>query len=152
MKIYLGGKIKHGDWRSEIYPGLEGIAEELEYKAESLVVNAIFGEHDYVAPFFLDLDNPNVSPPGLVNLCRRRLERSDMFFIYFEEGDEESAYGTLFEAGVAKTLGIFLAIGSAGKSLSPDVWFTEAAADYVIKGVTPEVALRAAIAEAERRG
>jgi len=152
MKIYLGGKIKHGDWRSEVFPGLEAIAEEFKYNPDSLIVNAIFGAHDYVAPFFLDLENPNVSPVGLVNLCRRRIARTDLFFVYFEEGDEESAYGTMIEIGEAKARGKFVAIAAAAKELSREVWFAEASANLVLKDAAPKEALKVAIAEVLRRG
>lgn len=63
MRIYLAGKIAMNDWRHRVVPQLRGAVDEAETwnmtrpTTFPILTRAIFGEHDYVGPFFLSCDH-----------------------------------------------------------------------------------------------
>lgn len=66
MKFYCAGKIAKNDWRHTLVPELRSTSGEMTYKTRShghipcwpeAIVDGLWGEHDYVGPFFLGDDH-----------------------------------------------------------------------------------------------
>lgn len=60
MKIYLAGKISANDWRHQIVTELRNVDTVKDYKGHVILPDgwptlkdAIFGQHDYVGPYFI---------------------------------------------------------------------------------------------------
>lgn len=130
MKIYLAGKIKKNDWRETIltpaqkrnwsYPDI-GDYDPGRWTDWPVAKGAVFDEHDYVGPYFIDCDHGCYHGPTdhgvgatgggcgggatrnqVFELCRRAIRRCDVFFAWIDNFD---AFGTLVEAGYADALG-----------------------------------------------
>lgn len=168
FNIYLAGKIAKTDWRHEIVPGLRN--------CESTALDkGVFGEHNYVGPFFISCDHgcghdrtENSSECGhgrsLTNCtesqeapapgrdrafidCQSNVQNCDLFFAWIED---LTCFGTLVEIGMAHSWGKKIYLGCPNK-LPDDLWFSaKASCSYVIENsVSASDALRAAIVHAK---
>lgn len=67
MKIYLAGKITRSGWREAVLtPGTMDKARPWVMDKEwPIIPNAVLGQHDYVGPYFIPTEDPNVNhDPG----------------------------------------------------------------------------------------
>lgn len=150
MRIYLAGKISKNGWRFDLVDGLRSARDW--NNAFPVLRNAIFGEHDYVGPFFIGCDHgcyhgeathgvgldqgrycvevdPALDRQAVVNLCFKAIHTADLVFAWI---DSETAYGTLVEIGYALGLGkpVYVCFAS-GLTITQDMWFAAAAAHRV---------------------
>jgi hypothetical protein len=193
VRIYLAGKVRKGCWRHQVVPGLRGAWREGAGACPDGVVDwcnyedaldsdgrglwpvlpgAIFGEHDYVGPYFASCDhgcyhgrgqhgvaartgqvrsehephNAAEIRPLVVSACLAAVRRADLVFAWVESPD---CYGTLVEVGYAFSWGITVA--AYGPGLTADLWFLgEICADGGRAGPDDlEACLRRAVARAE---
>lgn len=145
MKIYLAGKIGPNDWRHTIVTGLATVATPVRELSDAetgghgsvlifdTMPRAIWGQHDYVGPFFQDPnpwhfdhkfpETPNntyPAPEAIIDACELAIRSCDIFFAWL---DDQTAYGTLVEIGIARALGIEIWIASAPSLRWHDLWF-----------------------------
>ncbi len=108
---------------------------------------AVFGEHDYVGPFFQSCDHgcfhgdsshgTAAQDPGadkslhgapvssdVIGLCLDAVRRCDVVFAYIDKPD---CYGTVTEIGYAAALG--KEVWVCGPARFPDMWFVYCVAD-----------------------
>lgn len=169
-RIYLAGKISEEDWRRTITTcidtrydeGLRSDTYDLFEFPWPTVEGAIFGEHSYTGPFFLNCDHgcghgPNSHGSGIQSvtcfvdspsslketyiqeLCLDAIRRSTLVFAWI---DSESAYGTLVEIGYAVGRGIPVYISYPGDFEGvKDLWFARSMATQCFQCVSPQVAL-----------
>lgn len=67
MKIYLAGKVGHMDWRHEVVSGLRSALNESDLPIRErwpTLEGALFGQHDYVGPFFVSCDHSGFHGPN----------------------------------------------------------------------------------------
>lgn len=164
MKIYLAGKIKQDDWREEfVGPGIDRNYYAMNDRTfgEAPLVNAgkHSNRHSITGPFFISSyhgsyhgenshgmgvngahpwDEPDRSE--VVGMCLDAILRSTVVFAWLQSAGPEHAhmaYGTIFELGYAKALGIPVWI--AGDEPLIDQWFTHTAADRCLWGAPDPV-------------
>lgn len=165
MKIYLAGKIIKNGWRTNFVPGAELDASRLSCEKEWPVLErVIFGEHDYVGPFFYGCDHGCFHGDGqhgmtfgedgacavepffvdrgeIVRRCLDAVRRSDLVFCWLEAPED---YGSMVEIGFALALGKKVIVGAQDFDLIESHWFATDAS-FLIPRETPEVALRLAL-------
>ena len=101
MRIYLAGKISKNGWRFDLVEGLRSARDW--NNAFPVLRNVIFGEHDYVGPFFIGCDHgcyhgeathgvgldqerycvevdPALDRQAVVNLCFKAIHSADLIF------------------------------------------------------------------------
>jgi hypothetical protein len=151
MRIYLAGKITKRGWRFDLVDGLRSARDWRD--SFPVLRNAIFGEHDYVGPFFIACDHgcyhgetshgvgldreqncgvgsPDLDRTTVVNLCFRSILSADLVFAWL---DSKSAYGTLVEIGYALGQGKPVYVCFAPDLTIPqDMWFAATAAHRVM--------------------
>ncbi len=166
MRIYLAGKIKPHDWREELV-GYRVSSSYYDFQDNGRFVEAPMiksgkkdDRHFVTGPFFLDYEHGSYhgkdshgvganrvhwdAPTNteVVSLCLDAIVRSNVVFAWlgFGDGPDEgagTAYGTIFELGYAKALGIPVWI--AGDEAIKSQWFTHTAADRCLWGAPDPV-------------
>lgn len=157
MKIYLAGKIKSDGWRDVIVDDDGWSSPAFTHPSDSSFGerrfdfgHGRFSEHRCTGPFFLPEDHGSYhgenshgigandthwcSPRNdwVVSLCLDGIRRADVVFVWLGP-DAFDAFGTIFETGYAKALGI--PVWLAGDDPIKDQWFIHAAADRCLWGV-----------------
>lgn len=149
--VYLAGKVEKNDWRHRAVPDL-GYA--LGFNGEPLRPGLptteffVLGTRvRYSGPFFVGCDHGcahgtsthgnGVSPDNagcaeaattradVVQRCREGIERADHVFAWL---DDLTAYGTIFELGLAVGLGKKIWLYTTHDRDHDDLWFTKHAA------------------------
>jgi nucleoside 2-deoxyribosyltransferase len=177
MKIYLAGKIDRDDWRRHIVdgmypPGMRGNCSDDEEvmdmpAAFPVLPRSIFGEHDYVGPYFMrcrhgkcfldedshgfgnerfnykymDCHGRGLSDDGrevaVVSLCLKAIDAADLVFAWVDSLD---AYGTVVELGYARKAG--KRIWLAANRFYRDMWFVFRMAQRRVVADSPRDALK----------
>lgn len=149
-RIYLAGKIGANDWRHDVVKDLRSVEEW------SILINAIFGQHHYVGPYFISCDHgcyhgPNSHGLGVndanhgpycsgdvpkphdnfevVHRCVTAIYNADLFIAWIDSAD---CYGTVAEIGYAYARGTEIWI--AGPERFTDLWFVYEMADRLCFG------------------
>lgn len=152
MKIYLAGKIKPDDWRTELCGETSVQREAMESHGFGEKSINFWGKaptsHTCTGPFFLPYchgTNHGNSSHGVganntgccnqldnnqtVSLCLDGIRRADIMFVWLD-GYAFEAYGTIFEMGYAKAIGTPLWV--AGDRPNKDQWFPLTASDRTL--------------------
>lgn len=165
MKIYLAGKIEPHDWREELVgDGVSVNSWELTQNGwldtELLKSGKKNGKHVVTGPFFLRYEHGSyhgtnshglganethwqvISNSDVVSTCLDAIARSTVVFAWLGaagsyDKEASTAYGTIFELGYAKALGIPVWI--AGDEPIKAQWFTHTAADRCLWGAPDPV-------------
>lgn len=127
MKVYLAGKISHGDWRNEFVATIDDVCDEPAYDCNWPVLkNAVAGCIDYTGPFFMNMNygghgqchGRNTHGNGLSSFdmknggyldnrvfvhkkCLNAVRSSDVVIVRLEP----ECYGTMVEVGYAMAFG-----------------------------------------------
>jgi Nucleoside 2-deoxyribosyltransferase len=159
MKIYLAGKISKGDWRHRLVYTLRDAVLSMEtwVAVKSL---PMIGGHDYVGPFFIACDHGCSHGPGSHGAAVGNgascavagadaghendnsparvhakgvdgIQRCDVFIAWMGL-DFATAYGTMYEIGVAKALGKKIVVIKHPELKVEDFWFPMEAADLIL--------------------
>lgn len=154
MKIYLAGKIRKECWRENIVAGLRGAWTTEIVRGPftwPILSCAIFGEHDYVGPYFIDCGHdcyyetahaagtidrtsegvphclawnepPFIPPSPVVTACLRAIDLADLIFAWI---DGPEPYGTAAEIAYAYAKGkrIVIAESTEVSHLDEEMWF-----------------------------
>jgi hypothetical protein len=137
MKIYLAGSISNSNWREEVIENFSDISYKVcaDYTSYwPTLSKVIFGEHDYVGPYYMGTYDNNTHGAGkhlgdpmacdIVDLCTAAIRKSDLVFAWIDRPD---VYGTILEIGIAKGMGKTVVI--SGSKYYSDMWFVYANGD-----------------------
>jgi hypothetical protein len=164
VKIYLAGKISKNDWRTSILNESRIALDESQMTAATWPIweKAIWGQHDYVGPWFVSCDHgcahgPNShglnadglgtcmanAPRRLVaSQCLSAIDRADLVFAWI---DDKTAFGTLVELGYAVGIRAKTALAVPFGQDLDDLWFANVCSSAAFKAESPEIGLRGAI-------
>jgi hypothetical protein len=168
MKIYLAGKIDKNDWRHNLVPDLRDTYSMERWIAVRNL--PMVGGHDYVGPFFIACDHgcshgPNSHGAAVGNEASCAIAGADIghendnsparvhakgvdgirrcdVFVAWMGLDFASAYGTIYEIGVAKALYKKIAIIKHPALKIEDFWFPLEAADLILTTTDPVFAVK----------
>jgi hypothetical protein len=175
MRIYLAGKIGKRDWRESILGDYWRIAGDPEADWGSgwpVAKAAIFGQHDYVGPFFVGDDHGCAHGPGshgvaanedsenrsciecsvelppdrraVADRCFAAIDACDFVFAWL---NDHSAFGTLVEIGYAvASRKPVVAASPHGFDREGDLWFARSASVTQVTSDTPRTALEISLA------
>lgn len=155
--VYLAGKIGVHGWRGKIVKDIDVLTEDI-YRTEpsETYIDGLYT----TGPFFIccdhgcyhgseshgvgaytekEIDNDSGITPdrcsgegvpaGLVpQICESQIMDSNFLFAYI---DSSTCYGTLYEIGYAKAMGIQVAVMFANPDLKRDMWFISESANIV---------------------
>lgn len=165
MKVYLAGKIAKNDWRGSVVREVasgsaDPIPDVFQEQPMSFDGFRSRSQHVCTGPFFIRCDHgcyhgrtahgmgandrgcydDRVRNDQVVALCLDAIRRSDVVFTWFGD-DADGSYGTLFELGYARALGV--PVWVAGTQPLADQWFVHTAVDRTLWNATdPRSALR----------
>jgi Nucleoside 2-deoxyribosyltransferase len=168
MKIYLAGKVAQMDWRHRLVYTLRDAVLSMEtwVAVKSL---PMIGGHDYVGPFFIACDHGCSHGPGSHGAAVGNeascaiagadaghendnsptrvhakgvdgIQRCDVFIAWMGL-DFATAYGTMYEIGVAKALHKKIVIIKHRDLETRDFWFSMEAADLILATSDPVFAI-----------
>lgn len=166
-KVYLAGKIGKNDWRHDIVKGLRAAFDctglddvsgcggaPSTRKKWPILKAAIFGEWDYVGPYFESCDHGCAHASGthgwmpseigtpkhglsfVADDCMQAVEQADVIFAWIDSLD---AHGTYAELGAGRALGKLCF--AASPEYLPDLWFVYALTHNIVLGKSPSDAL-----------
>ena len=131
MKLFLSGRISGTTWRESI---VEGYLQDAAHSSDwPVLINAIFGKHSYVGPYWVRENDVSGKRHGLTNdvlesynhrldpsVCFQAIDRADAVFAWI---DSLECHGTIVELTYAwqKKKPVWAAFDTA--AIREEMWF-----------------------------